>query len=496
MNAWKNSWRLVGATIWIITFLIVLGWGVWRFGERVGLIENAQKLMVFLLVFTLGDLKADNEEESVLSKAWLHASLKSFQADLDHRYKAKVVLYPGTFLEFLSATENQIKIGCVHWNHAYTPGGIERDTRYQKVLAARGIEVQTHRGNVLHEPWDVHETTFIESFSAFQRLYFDQLTQTKSLDYPKEVKTETIKGLPYGTLKDLKLALDADRYAALLDHWDISEKAGREMLKAFVKERLQHFEDSCEIPSVQATSKLSPYIMCGQISVRWIWEICEAAGGEEAKTFLNQLLWREFATYSLFHNPELSTEPFAKDFQNFPWKSDSALILAWKEGRTGYPLIDAGMRELKASGWVHNRVRLVVSSFLVKNLGIRWQEGSGYFQANMIDADLALNAINWQLVTGCGVDSYPFSRILNPVSQGEKFDPEGIYVSHWVPELRNLPEKWIHKPWEAPADVLKKAGIALGETYPKPVVDFHESKTWALDAFHGLINPGEFEQAG
>jgi deoxyribodipyrimidine photo-lyase len=447
-----------------------------------------------LLVFTLGDLRTGDEEESVLSMAWLHASLKSFAADLDHRYKAKIILYPGTLLEFLTTLESLVKVQRVHWNHAYTPDEIERDVRYQKALAERGIEVHTHQGNVLHEPSSVHNDAFIESFSAFQRLYFDQLEQMKSLGYPKELKTETIKGLPYGSLKDLRLTLDSKRYEALRDHWDISEKAARDMLKAFVKDRLQHFEDSCEIPAVQATSKLSPYILWGQISVRWIWEICEAAGGEEAKSFLNQLLWREFAVYSLFHNPQLRTEPFAKDFRNFPWRSDEGLIKAWKEGRTGYPLIDGGMRELKQTGWVHNRLRLVVSSFLVKNLGIRWQEGSRYFQGNMIDADLALNAINWQLVTGCGVDSYPFSRILNPVSQGEKFDPEGIYVSHWVPELRNLPEKWIHRPWEAPADVLKKAGIVLGETYPLPVVDFRESKSWALDAFHGLAGQGELDR--
>lgn len=449
-----------------------------------------------LLVFTLGDLRAEIESQSPLSKAWLHGALKTLAADLDHRYKAKIVFYPGTLLEYLSSIESTVKIGKVHWNHSYSPAGMERDTHYTQVLAAKGIAVETHLGNVLHEPWGIPGKTFIESFSAFQRLHFDQIAHAKSVAYPAVVKAETIKGLNYGSLKDLKLITDQKRYDALLDFWDVSEKAGRDMLKSFVKDRLQHFDDSCEIPSVQATSKLSPYIVWGQISVRWIWETCSAAGGEEAKTFLNQLLWREFATYSLFHNPELSREPFSKDFQRYPWKMDARLLEAWKDGRTGYPLIDAGMRELKQTGWVHNRIRLVVSSFLVKNLGISWQEGAAYFGETMIDADLALNSINWQLVTGCGVDSYPFSRILNPVSQGEKFDPEGIYVSHWVPELRNLPEKWIHRPWEAPADQLKKAGITLGDNYPRPVVDFHESKTWALDAFHSLNGEGELYRVG
>ena len=448
-----------------------------------------------LLLFTLGDLKAEIETQSPLSKAWLHAALKSLVADLDHRFKAKIVFYAGTLLDFLSSIEKQLTIGKVHWNHSYTPVGRERDAKYTKALAAKGIAVETHLGNVLQEPWAIHGKSFIENFSAFQRVHFDQLTHCKSLAYPQTIRTELVKGLNYGSLKDLKLITDQKRYDTLLDYWDVSEKAGRDMLKSFVKDRLQHFDDSCEIPSVQATSKLSPYIVWGQISVRWIWETCDAAGGEEAKTFLNQLLWREFATYSLFHNPELSSEPFSKDFLKFPWKNDAERFEAWKDGRTGYPLIDAGMRELKQSGWIHNRIRLVASSFLVKNLGISWQEGAAYFASAMIDADLALNAINWQLVTGCGVDSYPFSRILNPLSQGEKFDPEGIYVSHWVPELRRLPEKWIHRPWEAPLDQLKKAGVSLDGNYPKPIVDFQESKTWALDAFHSLNAESELDRA-
>lgn len=443
-----------------------------------------------ILVFSLKDLKAPSDSTGELSKAWLHAALKSFAADLENKFKAKVVFYRGTLLEFIDSSG--LNFNTVHWNKSYTPAEMDRDAGYEQALQSREIQVKTYIGNVLHEPW---EGKFIENFSSFQRIYFDQLTLTKSVGLPRELHAEAVKGLNYGTLKDLKLVSDQKRYDDLLDHWDISEKAGREMLKAFVKDRLQHFEDSCEIPGVQATSKLSPYIVSGQISVRWIWETCESSGAEEAKFFLNQLLWREFATYSLYHNPDLLSEPFSKDFRRFPWKSDSELFNAWKEGRTGYPLIDAGMRELRQTGWIHNRVRLVVSSFLLKNLGISWQEGAEYFASAMLDADLALNIVNWQLVAGCGVDSYPFSRILNPVSQGEKFDPEGIYVSHWVPELRDVPEKWVHKPWEAKGDLLKKASVTLGDNYPKPIVDFNESKNWALDAFHAMNSDSEHYRA-
>ena len=452
-----------------------------------------------LLLFTWGDFAGAGEHISELSKAWLHASLKSLSSDLEHRYKAKIVFYAGTLLEFLDSAKLVADIHKVHWNHSYTPSAIERDTLYQAALGARGIQVETHTGNVLHEPWEIQNKNhaFIEHFSPFQRLYFDQLPHKASLDVPAHIKSEGIKGLNYGSLKDLKLISNQKRYDDLLDYWDISEKAGRDILKAFVKDRLQHFDDSCEIPSVQATSKLSPYIYSGQISVRWIWEVCDTqGGGEEARSFLNQLLWREFAYYSLFHHPQLLTQPYGRDFLRFPWQKNEAHLEAWKNGLTGYPLIDAGMRELRQTGWIHNRVRLVVSSFLVKNLGISWEAGAAYFLDASVDADLALNTVNWQLVTGCGVDAYPFSRILNPINQGEKFDPEGIYVSHWIPELRQLPEKWIHNPWSAPADVLKRAGVVIGGNYPKPIVDFHASRTWALDAFHAMNASDEIYGTG
>ncbi len=448
-----------------------------------------------LVLFTLGDLKEALTGSA--SAAWLHAALKSFSADLDHRYKAKLVLYPGTLPQFLDQVQGIADIRKIRWNSSYTPADIVRDTLYQADLTERGIEVETHTGNLLHEPWEIQAKAgkFIEHFSPFQRLYYDQLVRKAPLDYPAQVKAEPLKGLSYGSVKDLRLIQDQQRCEDILDYWDVTEKAGRELLKAFVKDRLQHFEDSSEIPAVQATSKLSPYIHWGQISVRWIWDICES-GGDAARAFLSQLLWREFSYYSLFHNPQLLAEPFAKDFQKFPWKQDQKLFEAWKNGQTGYPLVDAGMRELKQTGWIHNRVRLVVSSFLVKNLGISWQEGAAYFLEQLIDGDLALNTVNWQLVTGCGVDSYPFSRILNPTNQGDKFDAEGIYVCHWVPELRNLPERWIHHPWDAPQEVLKKAGISLGETYPRPLVDFHESRALALDAFQAMTGETEIYETG
>ncbi len=452
-----------------------------------------------LLLFTLGDYTGSGEHTSELAKAWLHAALKSLSSDLDHRYKAKIIYYSGTLLEFLDSVKLVADIKKVHWNHSYTPSAIERDTLYQAALSERAIEVETHTGNLLHEPWEIQNKNhaFIEHFSPFQRLYYDQLAHRSSLDYPAHVRSEVVKGINYGSLKDLKLISNQKRYDDLLDYWDISEKAARDLLKAFVKDRLQHFEDSCEIPSVQATSKLSPYILNGQISVRWIWEVCETPGGsEETRSFLNQLLWREFAYYSLFHNPQLLNEPFSKDFTRFPWQVDPLRLEAWKNGQTGYPLIDAGMRELQQTGWIHNRIRLVVSSFLVKNLGISWQEGAAFFLDHTIDADLALNTINWQLVTGCGVDAYPFSRILNPINQGEKFDPEGIYVSHWIPELKQLPERWIHHPWDAPAEVLKRAAVVLGGNYPKPLVDFQSSRTWALDAFHAMNASDEIYGTG
>ena len=231
--------------------------------------------------------------------------------------------------------------------------------------------------------------------------------------------------------------------------------------------------------------------------MRQIWfAVREQRRGEETRqcaeairVYSSELGWREFAHHLLFHFPHTPEQPLRKEFAAFPWEPDRKNLRAWQRGRTGYPIVDAGMRELWHTGWMHNRVRMVVASFLVKDLLIPWQDGAAWFWDTLVDADLANNTLGWQWTAGCGADAAPYFRIFNPVSQGEKFDPNGDYVRHWVPELNKLPSEWIHKPWEAPPRVLADAGIELGSTYPRPIVDHREARSRALEAFRRITVP-------
>lgn len=274
-----------------------------------------------------------------------------------------------------------------------------------------------------------------------------------------------------------------------------SQRAG-EQLERFLYGSISSYNEDRGYPARLGTSRLSPHIHFGEISPRQLWHSvkmwADQAGGarvsKEADAYLRQLGWREFAYYLLSHFPHTAEAPLRLEFEAFPWRVDEESLQAWKEGMTGYSLVDAGMRELRETGWMHNRVRMVVASFLVKDLLIPWFEGARWFWENLVDADLANNTLGWQWVAGCGADAAPFFRIFNPVKQGEKFDSEGRYVRKWVPELAGLSGRWIHKPWEAPSAALKEAGIRLGRTYPIPIVDHKLARGRALAALARIRN--------
>ncbi len=249
-----------------------------------------------------------------------------------------------------------------------------------------------------------------------------------------------------------------------------------------------------DFPAVEGTSRLSPHLHFGEISPRQIinalrevdraWSTNELL--EQIRCYTRQIGWREFAYHLLYHFPHTPEKPLRPDFEKFPWKTDSDLLRSWQNGLTGYPIVDAGMRELWETGWMHNRVRMIAASFLVKDLMIPWQEGAAWFWDTLVDADLANNTLGWQWTAGCGADAAPFFRIFNPVLQGEKFDRNGAYIRKWIPELASLPDKWIHKPWKAPEGIVKDAGIVLGKDYPRPIVDHKLARQQALEAFQSI----------
>jgi deoxyribodipyrimidine photo-lyase len=269
--------------------------------------------------------------------------------------------------------------------------------------------------------------------------------------------------------------------------WQPGEAGAAARLARFVATAIQGYAEGRNLPATEGSSGLSPHLRWGEVSPRQVWHAARAAGaGAGIETWLKEILWREFSYHLLWHRQELPDQPLRTEFAAFPWRQDAALLAAWQRGRTGFPIVDAGMRQLWRTGWMHNRVRMVAASVLVKHLLQPWQAGAAWFWDTLVDADLASNSASWQWVAGCGTDAAPYFRVFNPVLQGEKFDPEGAYVRRWVPELAKLPAAFIHKPWEAPDLLLAGAGLRLGRDYPRPVVAPAEGRERALAAFAAL----------
>jgi deoxyribodipyrimidine photo-lyase len=282
-----------------------------------------------------------------------------------------------------------------------------------------------------------------------------------------------------------------DWASGLRDLWTPGEAGAAQRLHGFLAEKLDGYGTSRNIPGdPKGTSMLSPHLHWGELSPIQVWHAARAAAeahtGKRAggfETFQGEILWHEFAAYLLRHNQEMPEKPLRAAFAHLPWRRDAKGRRAWQEGRTGVPIVDAGMRQLWQCGWMHNRVRMITASYLVKHMLVSWQEGEAWFWDTLVDADLATNAASWQWVAGCGTDSQPFFRIFNPVTQGRKFDPDGRYVRHYVPEIARLPDRWLHSPWEAPTSVLKQAKLEMGRDYPKPVVGLDEGRDRAMEVF-------------
>jgi deoxyribodipyrimidine photo-lyase len=278
--------------------------------------------------------------------------------------------------------------------------------------------------------------------------------------------------------------------------WTPGEDGAHASLEAFCSGPLAHYDEGRNRPDQRGSSRLSPHLHFGELSPRQCLAAARmallerASARSAADTFLRELGWREFAHHLLHHFPTTPGHPLDERFERFPWQPNAAWLEAWQRGKTGYPIVDAGMRELWATGWMHNRVRMVVASLLTKNLRQHWLDGARWFWDTLVDADLANNTLGWQWTAGCGADAAPFFRIFNPVLQAERYDPDRVYLRHWLPELAALPDGWVHRPWQAPPAVLDAAGVILGRTYPLPVVDFPASRNAALAAYAAMRTPG------
>lgn len=422
---------------------------------------------------------------------WLHHSLVALGRSLAGRGAPLMVLRgdPRQVIPDLAA-----RIGAteVHAGRQTEPAARRRDAETHAALERAGRRLVLHRNALLHEPHLVRTGAGapFSVYTPFARAVFTGL-EGLAPPLPAPDALTPAPGAPEGlSAADFGLLPappEPDWAAEFPRHWTPGEAGAEARLAEFLGNGLASYAERRNVPAAEGgTSGLSPHLHLGEISARAVWHGAKARGGAGLETFLREILWREFSHHLLWHRPEMPEEPLRPAYKAFPWQPDAAMLAAWQRGRTGVPIVDAGMRQLWRSGWMHNRVRMIVASFLVKHLLQAWQSGEAWFRDTLVDADLAANAASWQWVAGCGADAAPYFRIFNPVLQGEKFDAEGDYVRRWCPELARVPARFIHRPHEAPEAVLRGAGVTIGRDYPAPIIDLAAGRARALAAFAAI----------
>ncbi len=455
-------------------------------------------------VFVLDDAAERGWPAGGASRWWLHHSLAALDAALRGR-GSRLVLAHGETGAVLRALQEATGAEAVYWNRRYEPAAIARDTKLKAAFAAAGIEARSFNAALLHEPQAVRNRQGgpFQVFTPFWR-HCLTLPAAPPVAAGSGALPAPARWPKSATLASLALLPRIPWAGGLAATWMPGEAGAAERLKRFVAGAMATYADRRNLPGVAGTSMLSPHLHFGEIGPRQVWAAVAAAGrgsgvfppNKGAAVFLSEVGWREFAHHLLFHFPHTPEAPLREDFNRFPWADDpgGARLRSWQRGRTGYPIVDAGMRELWHTGWMHNRVRMIVGSFLVKHLRLPWQYGAAWFWDTLVDADLASNTLGWQWTAGCGADAAPYFRVFAPVLQGRKFDADGAYVRRWIPELAGLPAEHVHAPWEAPAAILQAAGVTLGLTYPRPIVDHAAARAEALAAFKSLRGPGVIER--
>ena len=433
------------------------------------------------------------------SRWWLHHSLEALSRALK-AIGGKLTLRHGETIGELKTIFESHDVSAVYFQRGYAPWSANLEAGLKALCDDAGVSCKRYGGHLLFEPETIRtkQGNPYTVFSPFWRACQEAPTPAAPLPAPKKIVS------PSDQITDLSLeALDllpkgVDWTGGLAATWTPGEKGARNRLLRFIDNGLEGYKANRDKPAdPQGTSYLSPHLRFGEISPRMIWgQVMSVLDQRPSLSnngmhFLRELAWREFSYHLLFNTPDLPEHPLRDNFAQFPWgEVEPTLLKQWQKGKTGFPIVDAGMRQLWETGYMHNRVRMIVASFLVKDLLVHWREGENWFWDTLVDADIANNSASWQWVAGCGADAAPYFRIFNPVLQGEKFDPSGDYVRRFVPELRDLPEKYIHKPWEAPRDVLAQAGVTLGDTYPEPMVDRKITRQRALDAYATIKKAG------
>ncbi len=441
-----------------------------------------------IAVFILDETTPGAWAPGAASRWWLHGSLAALDRTLRRRGGA-LTLRRGPALEALMKIVRETGARQVTFTRGYGPHAAPQEAAIAEELGRDGVACRRFGGALLFEPEAV-ATKDGRPFRVFTPFHKATRALEISAPVPAPAAIHPPSRAPDSDVLDdwALLPTKPDWSGGLRESWNPGEEAAKTRLEAFLSDAMERYGTDRDHPGTAGTSRLAPHLHFGEIGPRQCWHrirhAMDAGGGRDvgAAAFLRELVWREFSTHLLHHWPSLPDRPFRDDFERFPWRDDDASRAAWQRGQTGYPIVDAGMRELWHTGWMHNRVRMVAASFLIKHLLIPWQRGEAWFWDTLVDADLANNAANWQWVAGCGADAAPYFRIFNPVLQGQKFDADGAYVRRWVPELSKLPDKFIHQPWAAPAAILAAAEVSLGDTYPQPIVDHAAARQRALAA--------------
>lgn len=457
-----------------------------RLSDNPGLVQ-AVKLGKVLPIYILDNLSPSPFKIGDASKVYLHHSLMSLNNSLD----GALNFYIGNPQEIISKLIKKYTIENLFLNRCYEPWRVSNDQVVEKMLSDLKINYTAFDGSYLWTPESItkEDGSYYKVFGAYKRKAYSfkprkHVSKPENIVVMKDHDNTT-------TLDDFQLILKNPSLDKIIEHCTFGEAAAQKKLHTFLQRGLSGYKEGRDYPSHDQTSRLSANLHFGEISPHQIWDSVQNVARldipeQDVSHFFSEMVWREFSCYLLMHFKGLPSENFQNKFDVFPWKYNEHLLHAWKTGTTGIPLVDAGMRELWQTGYMHNRVRMVVASFLVKNLMIHWHHGRDWFWECLVDADLANNSASWQWVAGCGVDAAPYFRIFNPVIQGEKFDKDGEYTKKFIPELAKLPNKYLFKPWTAPENILKTAGIVLGVTYPKPIIDLAVSRNKALEAYKTL----------
>ena len=456
---------------------------------------EAARQGVIIPVFIWSEQEEREYATSETSRWWLHHSLLALEKKLTS-HGLTLILRKGSSFEQLMSICKQTKADAIYFSERYEPSIMNRDCTMATQLLSCVSEVRSFSSNLLFTPEKLLNQKN-EPYKIFTSFW--KRTMRESVNSPLPIPINIIpynEALPHLPMEKLGLLTNNSWHDKFHEYWEPGEEGALLKWKEFTNDGLSRYAMESAIPFAQAVSLLSPHLVWGDISVRAIWHAASRLRDEESEeymqssidAFLRQLIWREFAYHQLIHFPKIVNISLRANFKEFPWRNHDEELSKWQKGLTGYPFVDAGMRELWETGVIHNRVRMVVGSFLVKHLLISWVNGSEWFQQTLVDFDVANNAMGWQWVAGSGIDTSPYFRIFNPILQSQKFDPHGLYIRKWIPELAQLPTKYIHEPWKAPIDVLLEAGIALGDTYPHPIIDHSLARIRALAAYELVKN--------